>query len=133
MKTRIQNLLRRSSRCESAHAKPKWSGLTSTATRLLTWALLALLSTINLQLSTARAQGTAFTYQGRLNDGPNPANGTYDFQFQLATDPFGGGYAAFPFATNIDARLANLERTAAGLSEKSGDSLAAIPTPMDAQ
>src|SRR5688572_13375874 len=25
----------------------------------------------------------AFTYQGRLTDGPNPANGIYDFQFTL--------------------------------------------------
>ncbi len=29
------------------------------------------------------ALGTAFTYQGRLTDGGNPANGTYDFQFKL--------------------------------------------------
>jgi hypothetical protein len=29
------------------------------------------------------AQGTAFTYQGRLNDGGSPANGTYDLQFYL--------------------------------------------------
>ena len=29
------------------------------------------------------AQGTAFTYQGRLNQGANPANGTYDLQFAL--------------------------------------------------
>ena len=29
------------------------------------------------------AQGTAFTYQGRLNDGPTPANGVYDLQFTV--------------------------------------------------
>ena len=29
------------------------------------------------------AQGTAFTYQGRLNDNGNPASGTYDLQFTL--------------------------------------------------
>ena len=39
-------------------------------------ALLLLLSTINPQLSIF-AQGTAFTYQGRLNDGANPASGSY--------------------------------------------------------
>ena len=44
--------------------------------------LLALLSTLNSQLSTF-AQGTSFTYQGRLNDGTNPAGGHYDFQFQV--------------------------------------------------
>ncbi len=27
--------------------------------------------------------GTAFTYQGRLNDGGEPANGVYDFEFKL--------------------------------------------------
>ena len=31
-------------------------------------ALLALLATLNHELSTLHAQGTAFTYQGRLND-----------------------------------------------------------------
>src|SRR6516225_2221736 len=44
--------------------------------------LLSFLSIINLQLSTF-AQGTAFTYQGRLNDGTSPANGNYDMQFYL--------------------------------------------------
>ncbi len=44
---------------------------------------LALLSTLNPQLSTVCAQGTAFTYQGRLNDGANPANGSYDLRFYL--------------------------------------------------
>jgi hypothetical protein len=46
-------------------------------------AVLLLLSTINSQLSTSYAQGTAFTYQGRLNDGVNPANGRYDVRFAL--------------------------------------------------
>jgi hypothetical protein len=31
----------------------------------------------------AQALGTAFTYQGRLTDGGSPANGEYDFQFEL--------------------------------------------------
>ena len=38
---------------------------------------------LNLQPTTAHAQGTAFTYQGRLNDGANPANGSYDLRFAL--------------------------------------------------
>jgi hypothetical protein len=42
---------------------------------------LALLLIFNFQLSTAFAQGTAFTYQGQLNDGGNPANGIYDLRF----------------------------------------------------
>ena len=37
----------------------------------------------------ASAQGTAFTYQGRLNSSGVPADGTYDFQFILFnTDTF---------------------------------------------
>jgi photosystem II stability/assembly factor-like uncharacterized protein len=32
---------------------------------------------------TLFAQGTAFTYQGRLNDDGTPANGNYDFQFTI--------------------------------------------------
>ena len=36
-----------------------------------------------------RAQGTAFTYQGLLNDGAAPANGSYDLTFSLFTDAAG--------------------------------------------
>jgi hypothetical protein len=46
-------------------------------------AALLLLSTLNCPLSTLHAQGTAFTYQGRLNDGANAANGSYDLRFAL--------------------------------------------------
>jgi hypothetical protein len=35
----------------------------------------------------ANAQGTAFTYQGKLTDAGNPANGTYDLQFKLFDSP----------------------------------------------
>src|SRR5580765_8138614 len=45
--------------------------------------VLTFLSTLNSQLSTLFAQGTAFTYQGRLNDGASPANGSYDLTFSL--------------------------------------------------
>ena len=41
-----------------------------------------LLSTLNSQLSAAPL-GSAFTYHGRLNDGGNPANGSYDLRFTL--------------------------------------------------
>lgn len=40
-------------------------------------------------LAGAHGQGTAFSYQGKLSDGGNPANGTYDFQLSVhdgATD-----------------------------------------------
>src|SRR5688572_5411671 len=32
---------------------------------------------------TVYAQGTAFTYQGRLTDSGNPADGVFDMQFKL--------------------------------------------------
>src|ERR1035441_2377937 len=44
--------------------------------------LLVLLSTLNPQPSTL-AQGTAFTYQGRLFDNGNPANGNYNLRLTL--------------------------------------------------
>ncbi|MBE7472481.1 MAG: hypothetical protein DPW09_22660 [Anaerolineae bacterium] len=36
------------------------------------------------------AIGTAFTYQGRLTDGGNPANGSYDLEFKLYDGAAGG-------------------------------------------
>jgi len=53
--------------------------------------VLLLLSTLNLQLSTAFAQGTAFTYQGRLSDNGSPANGSYEVRFVLYDAESGGG------------------------------------------
>ncbi|MEY2428691.1 MAG: hypothetical protein QOJ40_1576 [Verrucomicrobiota bacterium] len=42
----------------------------------------------------ASAQGTAFTYQGRLNDGANPASGAYDLMFSLWNAASGPGQIA---------------------------------------
>jgi hypothetical protein len=50
--------------------------------QILTLIALTCLSTLNLQLSAAPL-GTAFTYQGRLNDGANPASGNYDLRFTV--------------------------------------------------
>ena len=47
------------------------------------------------------AQGTAFTYQGRLNDGAVPANGLYDLQFSAFTAITAGTLVAGP--TNYSA------------------------------
>jgi hypothetical protein len=60
-----------------------------TKARLL-FVAFALLQAINLHLSTAHAQGTAFTYQGRLNINGAPANGVYDFNFGLFSGSSGG-------------------------------------------
>jgi hypothetical protein len=55
-------------------------------------ALLAL-CILHSSLCTAKAQGTAFTYQGQLNVNGSPANGLFDFQFALSTNAtqFGTG------------------------------------------
>jgi len=44
---------------------------------------LVLLSNFALEISTAFAQGTAFTYQGQLSASGSPASGNYDFTFAL--------------------------------------------------
>jgi Chaperone of endosialidase len=62
-------------------------------------ALLAL-ATCNLQPSTASAQGTAFTYQGRLQNNGSPVNGLYDFRFRLGADPQGNNYVGSAYLTN---------------------------------
>ena len=58
--------------------------------------LLALFSTLNVQLSTVHAQGTAFTYQGRLNDGGQPATGIYDLRFTIYDSVSAGTFVAGP-------------------------------------
>jgi hypothetical protein len=44
--------------------------------------------------------GTAFTYQGRLHDAGNPADGLYDFLFRLCDAPAGGNQVGPLLATN---------------------------------
>ena len=63
---------------------------------LATLATLLLLSTLNLQPSTCFAQGTAFTYQGRLNAGGSPATGIYDLRFAIYDAGSGGSAVAGP-------------------------------------
>ena len=48
--------------------------------------LIALLLALILS-GAAYAQGTAFTYQGRLTDSGNPADGVFDMQFKLFDNP----------------------------------------------
>lgn len=49
-----------------------------------------------LAAHTAHAQGTAFTYQGRLTDGGSPANGAYDLRFKLYDLATGGTLQGSP-------------------------------------
>jgi trimeric autotransporter adhesin len=65
--------------------------------RILPLAITALLLSIH---SPAFAQGTAFTYQGRLNNGGGAANGLYDFRFKLYVDPFGNTQVGSSYLTN---------------------------------
>jgi hypothetical protein len=58
---------------------------------------LALLSTINSQLSTALAQSTAFTYQGQLAQSGLPYDGLAEMQFTLFDAP-SNGVAVTPIA-----------------------------------
>jgi len=47
---------------------------------------LATLLTLLSGVALAAPFGTAFTYQGRLNSGGNPASGVYDLRFTLYED-----------------------------------------------
>ena len=70
-----------------------------------TWALPLLWSLLS-QLSTALAQGTAFTYQGQLDDGTNAANGAYDLRFHLYNAVTNGNIIAGP-VTNLATPVSN--------------------------
>src|SRR5437016_3186652 len=54
---------------------------------------------------SAFAQGTAFTYQGRLNGPDGPANGSYDFTFAIYDLPTGNG--GFAIQTNLATPVSN--------------------------
>ena len=70
-------------------------------------AVVAMLTILNAQLSTLHAQGTtAFTYQGRLFDGTNPANGSYDFMF-TANDALTNGSVVGGPVTNAAVIVTN--------------------------
>src|SRR5580658_622638 len=77
------------------------------------------MKTRSLMLATAlfaaatniHAQGTAFTYQGQLNDGSNAANGSYDLRFHLYNASSGGSIIAGPItnsATPVSTGLFNV-------------------------
>ncbi len=70
-----------------------------------------LIGLIGSEPSTLHAQGTAFTYQGRLNDSSSPANGRYDFRFKLYNDPYGNFQAGSSYLTNAIATTNGLFTT----------------------
>src|SRR5438552_3521467 len=65
-----------------------------------TLATLLLPCALNCQLSTAFAQGSAFTYQGVLTDNGHPANGSYDLTFTLFSVPSDGIAFAGPLTNS---------------------------------
>jgi len=67
---------------------------------------LTLLAMFNSQFTVAHAQGTAFTYQGRLHDNGGPASGAYSLRFQLYNAESGGGPVG-PMVTNEPIVVAN--------------------------
>ena len=101
MKSRIQNTLLALTCLSTLNLMPrrnrvKAGQLTNKAKSMkikqliTTVALLTCLSTLNPQLSTAFAQGTAFVYQGQLNTNGAPANGKYDLAVSLFAAASGG-------------------------------------------
>ena len=64
-------------------------------------------------VASADPLGTGFTYQGRLDDGGEPANGSYDFRFGLFTSATEG--------TAIDTIELDAQSVSAGLIEASLD------------
>jgi hypothetical protein len=69
-------------------------------------ALLALCA-LRSSLCTAEAQGTAFTYQGRLNSSGSPANGNYDFTFALFNNSGTNTGQVGGALTNLDVGVTN--------------------------
>src|SRR5271163_2541247 len=61
--------------------------------------LLVMLALFSSNLE-ARAQGTAFTYQGLLNDNGTIANGTYDLSFSLFDADTGGSPVVTPLTNS---------------------------------
>lgn len=61
---------------------------------------LALAVTLLADVSTILAQGTAFTYQGRLTASSVPQNGSYDLTFSLYDAALGGNALGTPVSTS---------------------------------
>ena len=68
--------------------------------------VLLLFATFNIHGSTLFAQGSAFTYQGRLTLGTNPATGFFDLTFTLNSASSGGTVLAGP-VTNLAVPVAS--------------------------
>jgi hypothetical protein len=56
---------------------------------------------LSVVCTMVRGQNTAFTYQGRLNDGGSPAAGNYDLTFALFNSSSGGSSVAGPVTNSV--------------------------------
>ena len=65
--------------------------------------ILAGLALMLFGLQFASAQGTAFSYQGKLNDGTNPATGLYDLRFTVCDAVTNGSLVAGPLTRSAPA------------------------------
>ena len=66
----------------------------------LSLAVVAMLAILNAQPSIALAQGTAFSYQGRLNANGSPATGIYDVRFAVYDALTSGNQIAGPLTNS---------------------------------
>src|SRR5262245_6930485 len=66
----------------------------------------SMLAFILVSAARVAAQGTAFTYQGRLNDGGGAASGSYDLRFAVYDAGSGGNLIAGP-VTNSATGVSN--------------------------
>ena len=72
--------------------------------KMIHWAAaILLLSNLHSPLTSTFAQGTAFTYQGQLQDSGNPASGSYDLTFTLYTTNSSGVVIAGPLTNSATA------------------------------
>ena len=74
--------------------------------------LAALMAVIGAAQTFGATLGAAFTYQGRLDDGEQPANGNYDFSFVLWDSPANGavvGNAVYYWALPVTNGLFTVE------------------------
>src|ERR1017187_8988551 len=81
----------------------------------------------------AAAQGTAFTYQERLNDGANPAAGIYDLRFTIRSVPEPNRAARSPTLPPPSATACPPSRWTSGIkfpARTAGWKLARTPTAM---
>jgi len=84
-------------------------------TATLITALAAWLLTSALCLP-AFAQGTAFTYQGQLNNNGAVANGSYDLQFAIFNAAAGGSQIGSALTTNAESSSTHTTAAATRLS-----------------